>query len=118
MPFTLIQAGEALQFVDSTGALTTLTLPTGVTLRTDTFPRWQIFAGQVILVNTPSSPLAVDNTGLVRQFVPKAPRTAPIISAGSAATLSGTYSVKYTFIVKDAAGNLIAESDMSPASNS
>jgi hypothetical protein len=119
MSFSVIQSGATLQFIDSNGALTDLTLPSGVTLRSDTFPRWQIYGNFVILVNTPSTPLAIDSTGLVREFVPKAPRTAPILSAGSSATLSGTYSgVKYTFIVKDAAGTLVAESDMSPGSNS
>lgn len=119
MAFTVIQAGSSLQLMDSDGGLTTLTLPSGVTLRTNVVPRWQTFGNYVILVNTPSTPLAIDATGLVRAFVPKAPRTAPVVSAGGTAGLSGTYSgVRYTFIVRDASGALVAESDFSPASNS
>lgn len=119
MSFSIIQAGSSLQFVEPDGTLTTLSLPTGVTLRTDVPPRWEIYNNFVILVNTPSTPLAIDSTGLVREFVPKAPRTAPVLSAGGTGGLTGTYAgVKFSFIVKDTAGNLIAESDLSPASNS
>lgn len=119
MPVTLIQSANTLQFMDEDGNLTDLTLPTNATLRTDTFPRWQAFAGQIILVNTPNFPLAINSDGLVRAFVPKAPKTAPVLSAGGSGTLSGTYAgVRYTFIVKNASGELIAESDFSPPSNS
>jgi hypothetical protein len=119
MAFTIIQAGNTLQFLDTDGTLTDLTLPDGVTLRTDVPPRWQVYNNYVILVNTPSTPLAINSDGLVREFVPKAPRTAPILSAGSASgSLTGTYGgVRYTFIVRDAAGTLVSESDYSPASN-
>ncbi len=119
MSFTVIQAGSSLQLMDNDGALTTLTLPTGVTLRTDVLPRWELYGNYAILVNTPSPfPLTIDGRGTVRPLNPPPPTSAPVISDGSAGSLSGTYTVKYTFIIKDAAGTLIAESDFSPTSNS
>lgn len=117
MSFTIIQAGEDLQMMDSDGELETLTLPTGVTLRTDVLPRWEIYGNYALLVNTPSIPLTIDGTGTVRPLNPPPPTSAPVLSDGSAGSLSGTYFVRYTFIVKDAAGTVIAESDFSPQSN-
>lgn len=119
MAFTLIQAGSTLQFVDSDGAITTLTLPTGTTLNSSVPPRWVVYGNYVVLVNTPSYPVTVDATGTVRPLTPKAPRTGPIASAGDAGALSGTYAgIRYSFIIKDINGRLISESDLSPASNS
>ena len=119
MPYSIIQAGESLQFLDADGVLTTLTLPTGVELATTTPPRWAIINRYVILVNTPSTPLTIDGEGTVRPLSPAAPVLAPNVAIGSAGTLSGTYEgIRYTYIIKDAAGNVIAESGMSPPSGS
>lgn len=118
MSFSVIQAGSNLQFLDSSGVLTTLTLPTGVTLRTDVKPRFAIHKNYVILVNTPSIPLTIDGNGVVRPLCPPAPALGPTVAAGDTGTLSGTYGgVRYTFVVKDAQGVVIAESDYSPPSN-
>jgi hypothetical protein len=73
----------------------------------------------VILVNTPSKPLTIDGEGTVRPLSPAAPVLAPTVAIGAVGSLSGTYTgIRYTYIVKDAAGNLISESGMSPASGS
>lgn len=119
MAFTVIQVGTGLKFIDTDGVITSLTLPTGVTLRDDVPPRWATYNGYVMLVNTPNTPLTIDAYGTVRPLCPKAPAVAPVVSAGSAGTLTGTYSgIRYTYLIKDAIGNVIAESDYSPASNS
>lgn len=119
MSFTLLQSGSQLQFLDSSGSLSTLTLPTGVTLRTDVPPRFAIYQDYVVMVNTPSRPLIIDVTGTVRPMVPKPPSVAPVLSAGSSGGLSGTYAkARVTFTQKDGDGFLISESDYSPASNS
>lgn len=118
MAFTLIQAGDELQFVDGTGTPTDLVLPEGITLRTDIPPRFTVFGRFVVVVNTPDEPLTVDETGTVRLLCPRPPRTAAILTAGSAGSLSGTFKVIYTFIERDENGLLIFESDFSPISNS
>jgi hypothetical protein len=119
MSFAIIQAGSSLQFLDEDGDLTTLTLPTGVELSVLTPPRWAVINRYVVLVNTPNTPLTIDGEGTVRPLSPAAPVLAPNVAIGSAGSLSGTYSgIRYTYIVKDSAGNLIAESGMSPESGS
>ena len=119
MPYSIIQAGNDLQFLNSDGVLTTLTLPTGVELSELTPPRWAIINRYVVLANTPNYPLTIDGEGTVRPLSPAAPVLAPTVAVGSAGSLSGTYSgITYTYIIKDSAGNLIAESGMSPASGS
>ena len=98
--------------------LTDLTLPDGVTLDTTVPPRWAVFGNYAILVNTPSTPLTIDAFGTVRPLVPKAPAVAPVVSAGGAGGLTGTYGgLRYTYVIKDAIGNVIAESGFSPPSN-
>ncbi len=117
MPMSIIQSGSVLQLLDVTGALTTLTLPTGVTLRTDVPPRWAVFQRYVILVNTPSQPLTIDVTGTVRLLTPKPPRIAPVLTGPNAGGLTGTFRSKMTFVITDVMGNVISESDYSPFSS-
>lgn len=116
MPFTVIQAGSALQLVDASGTVSTLTLPTGVTLRSDVPPRWEVFNRYAVLVNTPSQPLTVDEAGTVRLLCPRPPRNAPILTGPNAGALTGSYMAKVTNRILDDDGNVIAESDYSPAS--
>lgn len=120
MAITLIQSGTDLQLLNDAGLVSTpLALPTGVTLRTDVPPRMVVFGKYVILTNTPSQPLIIDAFGVVRLLSPKAPRLAPILSAASGGSLTGTYAgVRATFVTVDDSGNLITESDFSPPSNS
>lgn len=114
MAFTLMQAGTALQLVDESGVATTLTLPTGVTLKTDRPPRWSRFGRFVILANTPNRPLSIDPLGVVRVLTPMPPTTAVALSGSGAGNLTGTYKAKETFVIRDDFGNIIAESDFGP----
>jgi hypothetical protein len=116
----VIQSGTDLQLVNSSGAVSApLTLPTGINLRSDVPPRFVVFGRYVVLVNTPSQPLIIDATGTVRLLCPKPPRLAPVLSAASGGSLTGSYNgVRYTFVTNDTFGNLISESDFSPPSNS
>jgi hypothetical protein len=119
MAASVVQAGPQLYVVSETGVPTQLTLPTGIVLRQDIAPRWVVFNNYVVLVNTPNQPLIIDSTGTVRLLSPKAPRVAPILSAVSGGALTGTYNgVRVTFVTTDAVGNIISESDYSPASGS
>src|SRR5882672_871558 len=118
MPFTVIQAGGTLQLVNTDGTLTTLALPSGIELRQDVPPRWAVYGRFVTQVNTPTRPLTIDATGIVRPLTPLPPRLAAVLSGVAGGTLSGTYRVLYTNIIRDGVGNVIAESDYSPTGNS
>ena len=118
MPFTLIQAGSSLQLMKTNGSLTTLTLPTGVTIDSSRVPRFTIFGRYVVVVNSPTRPLTVDADGVVRVLTPIAPRTPATLSAVAGGTLTGTYIVAYTYVVFDAFRQIISESPFSPLSAS
>lgn len=115
MAFQLIQAGSSLQFVDESGVLTTLTLPTGITLKTDRPPRFALYGRYVVMVNTPNRPISIDPFGEVRVLVPFPPSTALGFTATTAGDLTGTYKAKQTYIIRDRFGNVLAESDFGPA---
>lgn len=114
MAYSLIQAGSSLQMVDASGVLTTLTLPTGITLKTDRPPRWSRFGRFVVLTNTPNRPIAVDEMGKVRVLVPYAPGTPHTLAGSNAGGLTGTYRTKQTYVMRDQFGNVISESDFGP----
>jgi len=116
MAYTLLQGGSSLQMMDTSGTLTTLTLPTGVTLDPARIMRAAIFGKYVVLVNSPTRPLTVDSEGVVRVLCPRAPRTIITLSGPSAGGLSGTFLVKQSFRILDADGNVIAESPLGPVS--
>lgn len=114
MAYTILQAGTSLQLLDTSGALATLTLPTGVTLSADIRPRFATYGRYVILVNSPSRPLTIDGFGVVRVLTPGVPNTLPTLSGVTSGGLTGTYQVKQTFIIKDINGNIISESGFGP----
>ena len=120
MSFSLIQAGSNLQTVDDNGVVSLpLTLPSGVSLATTRPARFLLYNQYAILVNTPTRPLTIDSNGVVRVLTPTAPSVAPTLSGVGGGSLSGTYAgVRFTYLVLDGSGNIISESDYSPASNS
>ena len=116
MAFTLLQAGATLISINSTGGISPpLTLPAGVTLSTTVVPRFARYKRFVIVVNTPTQPLSVDDGGIVRFLTPKAPASAVILTAPNAGTLTGTYLARQTYRLLDVSGNVISESDYGPA---
>lgn len=115
MAFTLVQAGTSLYSLNTNGAISSaLTLPTGITLSKKRIPRFARFKRYVILVNSPSRPISIDDKGVVRVLVPNPPVAPLSLSGASGGVLSGSYLAKQTFIILDANGNLIAESDYGP----
>lgn len=114
--FYLAQGGTTLSIITPAGAVTNLTLPTGITLDANRRLRGAVLGNQVVLVNSPSENLMIDREGTVRILVPRPPSTAFTLGTASGGTLSGTFNGKFTYIVKDLAGNLISESEFSPVS--
>ena len=111
-----MQSGTTLSQMTTAGVATTLSLPTGVVLSSARTPRFAVWDREVIMVNSPNTPLAITREGGVRQLAPSAPTSPPNIDGTGAGTLSGTYRVRVSFIVKDLFGNLVAESGLGPIS--
>lgn len=115
MPFSLLQVGGMLKSVNATGGLSSaLTLPDGVQLTTNRVPRFAKFKQYVVLVNTPTTPLSIDVTGVVRPLTPRPPLAAIALTSPNAGSLSGTYLALQTYRIYDTLGNIIAESDYGP----
>lgn len=110
MAFTVIQAGSALQLMDSAGNLATITLPTNIVLSTTRPPRFAIFGRYVVMVNSPNRPITIDGDGIARVLTPRPPATALVLSAQGVGNLTGAYCVRQTFRILDTVGNIIAES--------
>jgi len=104
--------------MDTSGVLTTLTLPAGVTLDSTKVPRFTVFGRYVVVVNSPTRPLTVDADGIVRVLGLTPPGTAATTAVGNVGSLSGVFFVKYSYVVYNGAGQVIAESELSPASSS
>ena len=115
MAFNLVQAGDSLYSVNAAGGISSaLTLPTGITLSKTRHPRFARFGRYVIVVNTPSRPISVDDKGTVRPLTPLAPTSTPVLAGETGGVLTGRYLAKQTFVFLDAVGNVIAESEFGP----
>ena len=100
------------------GVPTAITLPTGVTVSSSRPPRTVVWGGEVITANSTSRPVAVNRSFEARVLVPRAPASPVTLSAVAGGALSGTFSVKPTFGIKDAYGRLLAESGFGPVATS
>jgi hypothetical protein len=116
MPYYLVHAGNALQKIDSAGNVTTVALPDGVTIDGSRPARFTLLNKTLLVGNAPSRTLLFDG-GLSAHLAGLTPPGAkPTVAAGTG-TLVGDYFCAYSFAIKDAAGNIIVESDLSPISS-
>jgi len=113
--FVLLQGGTSLQLLNAAGTLYTLTLPTGITLDANRPPRFAIVDRFILMVNTPSRPITIDAAGIVRVLSPFAPNfPLTLDDDGGAGLLTGAYKARQTFLIRDADGSILAESDYGP----
>lgn len=117
MPYSIAVAGGTVYRVDTAGVATALTLPTGVSIDTTRMARMTVFGRNVVIVNAPSRSLWVDPNGMIRPLLLQPPSGPPILAAGAAGGLTGTFNGKYSHIVKDPLTlALLMESDFSQVS--
>lgn len=116
MAYSLVIAGGTLYKLTPAGVPTALALPAGITLSATRPPRWVILGRTVYLTNNPTRSLAIDRHFVVRpmQLIP--PVSPVTLARGDAGGLSGAYTVKFTHIIKEPNGALVAESEFSPVS--
>jgi hypothetical protein len=105
MPFYLIHAGTALQKVSTAGALTTLTLPGGVTVSASRRARFAILGRRIVVTNAPSVNLVIEASDLSVSVMNIATGPAATMTAavGAAGLLSGTYRYVVTFAIMSGA---------------
>lgn len=116
MPVCLAQGGSTLYTVNlSSGALTTLTLPTNVSLITSRKPRFATLNQWTAMVNSPDQNLAIDPEGTVRPLTLRAPLHGPTVAA-SGTGLTGDYLFRVSFVVLNNEGELLSESPLGPPS--
>lgn len=104
--------------MNTAGTLTTLTLPTGVTLSSTRRPRFVVFGNHVMMINSPSRNLWIDpSDNTVRLMSIPRPASAPVLASGGAGNLTGAYKGKVSFLIK-VNGKVMSESPLGPASTS
>lgn len=116
MAYYLVQGGSTLKIMTTSGGLTSLTLPTDVVLDTAKRLRGATLGNTTVIVGSPTRNLSIDRYRNVRLLVPDPPASKVTLGTAASGSLSGTFNVKVTFIVKDEFGNLIAESNFGPVS--
>ncbi len=114
MSFYLLHAGTSLQKSTVAGVLTTITLPTGVTM-VDTRPaRFAILANQVVVVNATSRNIALNPSDLSTRLLNIAGPTAAASGAtNGAGVLKGAYRFAYTYAITSGT-TILTESPLSP----
>ena len=116
MAFTIVQSGSSLFALNSGGgASPALSIPSDIDLNANLVPRFAKFNRYIVMVNSVSRPVSIDPLGTVRPLVPNPPGAAVSLSTVAGGSLTGTFLVKQTYFIKDAQGNLIAESDFGPS---
>lgn len=112
-----IQAGTTLQFMQPDGTLSTLTLPDSHTVSGSIRGRWAILGQQLVFVRAGSVNLSIDPyTSTVYPLNLLPPIAPPTLAAGSGTGLTGDYRRRASYAIKDAAGQIINESPLSPRS--
>jgi hypothetical protein len=117
MAYSVVLGGGTLYRLTTIGGTNAVTVPAGITLSATRPPRFAVLGRNVLLTNNPLRSLCLDPDFVVRPMQLMPPAGVPLVSAMGVGTLSGTYTVKRTYVTIDPkTGALIAESDFSPES--
>lgn len=101
MAFYLAHAGTALQAIKSDGTVTTLTLPSGVTISSSIRGVFAVLNQQVLFVYAGTKSLWIDPFDLtVRPMHILPPINSPTIAAGASTGLTGAYRCGVAYAVK------------------
>lgn len=111
--FTTLNATCALVFTD--GSQQAVSLPSTVSILPGKRLRAAVFERAAIICNATSRPVFLSEDYTLRELSIPTPFV-PGVATGAAGNLTGDYSIRVQFLVKDDKGNVIASSELSPAS--
>jgi hypothetical protein len=118
MALLLVQAYDALKLAcPVTGASSSLSLPSGVTINPARIPSIATLAKGAAIVNSPTRNLLITSSKTLVPLVPITPSSTPSVAATSSGVLTGAYRVAVSYAIKDSAGDIITESPMSALSS-
>jgi hypothetical protein len=101
MAFYLAHAGSKLYKIDVAGSAVELTLPPGLSLSATRRGRFAILNQQIVMVHAPNRPLQIDGTLAIRPLTPRAPTSAPTVSASGSGSFTGDWAYVVTFAIMD-----------------
>lgn len=116
MPYTIALTATGLYRVTTGGVGTALTLPSDVSIVSGRKPRMAVLDRNVIITNAFNRSILVDPDFNVYPLQLQPPMSAAVLSDGASGSLSGTFRVKYTYVIKNANGKILVESGFSPIS--
>lgn len=115
--YYVAQAGSTLKAITTAGVLSSLTLPTGVTVSSSVRGRFAVYNQQLFFIRAGNVNLWIDpydNT--VRPMSIRPPLSPPELAAGSGTGLTGVYRGSAAYYVKNPAGEVVNLSPQSPIS--
>lgn len=117
MPYYVIHAGTALQKIATDGTVSTLALPSGVTVSDARRARFAILDRWIVVVNAVSRNIFIDAGNLIARLLNiDGPVTEPTVAVGAAGAVTGTFRYRFTHAIKS--GDVVlVESPFSPESD-
>lgn len=116
MAYTIALTASGLYRVNTSGVGTALTLPSDVSIISGRTPRIAVLDRNVIITNALSRSILIDPDFNVYPLQLQPPMSAPVLTNATGSGLTGVYRAKYTYLIKDANGKVLCESDFSPIS--
>ena len=116
MPYYLVHANTSLQKVTTAGVVSTVTLPSGVTMVNTRRARFAMIAGIVVGVNAFSRNVAITASTVVARLLNiTGPTGAPTSASGAAGNITGTFRYAFSYVVKSGT-TVLTESPLSSLS--
>lgn len=112
--YTVTVTSAGIQILGSSGTVTTLTLPTGVSLTNGPASVARL-GNRLIVTGCVNVPIWLGSDLTLRVLALPTPTTAPTLTA-TTGTYTGTRMARVSYLLRDTQGNILAESPLGPIS--
>jgi len=116
MPYSLAVAGSKVYAIGGDGQVYTIGMPTGITVIPGARARFAILDRVVVIAHATNRAVAITGDAVARPLALSVPPHGPTLASSGSGTLTGDYRAKVAFVVKDEAGDDLAEGPAGPAS--